>query len=120
MGDILVLNYEESDQRRVEAFLSQTSYNTITVSNTLQALKFLRQKEFNLIIVCLGPAFDWNMVSTLRSASKKVPILAIIPGKPEINPRQLLQSGVWKILMSPFEEEELANILQKLPHSINS
>lgn len=116
MRDILILNDEESDRGRVETVLRQTSYHTALASNTLQALKFLRQKEFDLIIVGLGPAFDWSTVTTLRSAAKKAPILAIVSGKGEIDAKQLLQSGVWQILMSPFEEEALEEILKKLPH----
>jgi DNA-binding response OmpR family regulator len=98
----------------VQAILSQTSYNIITTSNILEALRFLHKQEFNLIIACLGSALDWNMVSTVRTASKKAPILAIIPGNSEFDPREVLRSGVWRVLMSPFEEEELSNILQKL------
>lgn len=114
--DILVFNSEASDQRMVQNILNRSPYHTITTSNTLEALKFLHKREFNLIIACLGSSLDWNMVSTLRSASKKAPILAIIPGNSQIDPRQILQAGIWRVLMSPFEEEELSNILEKLHH----
>jgi DNA-binding response OmpR family regulator len=112
--EILVLYHEESDQRTLPAILGQSPFSTITTSNTLEALKFLHKGRIDLIIVCLGAAFDWNTVSTLRSACRKAPILAILPGNSEIDPREVLQAGVWKILMSPFEEEELSNILKKL------
>ena len=117
--DILVFNSGTSDQRIVQDVLNRGPYHTITTSNTLEALKFLHKREFNLIIACLGDALDWNMVSTIHAASKKAPILAIIPENSQIDPRQILQAGVWKVITTPVREEELSNVLQKLDPCIN-
>lgn len=122
---ILIAEDEVSLARAIARILEKNNYCVDTVHNGLEAMYYLENGEYDLVILdVMMPKMDGiNVVRRLRQQGNNVPII-ILTAKSEIDDKVLgLDSGANDYMTKPFDTKELLariRVLTRGPHLADS
>ena len=122
---ILLAEDEVSLARAVSKILEKSNYSVDTVSNGQDALYYLENGEFDLVILdIMMPKMDGiTFLQRLRRQGNNIPVL-ILTAKSEIDDKVFgLDSGANDYMTKPFDAKELLariRVLTRGPHLADS
>jgi len=122
---ILIAEDEVSLARAIARILEKNNYCVDTVHNGLEAMYYLENGEYDLVILdVMMPKMDGiNVVRRLRQQGNNVPVI-ILTAKSEIDDKVLgLDSGANDYMTKPFDTKELLariRVLTRGPHLADS
>jgi len=113
MARVLVIDDDEDLRTLVKAMLNRVGHHVEEASDGAAGLRAFGKMQPDLVLTDINmPGIDGHeVISALRAADKKVPVIAISGGSSIPKDELLLkaaQLGAAEIIMKPFEFEQLA------------
>ena len=117
---ILLVEDDEANQVAFSRLLSKSSFHVDIAENGREALKFLEEKDFDLVLMdCRMPVMDgYEATATIRDQSSKVrnhaiPIIALTANAMREDQKKCLDAGMDDYLAKPIDFPKLLELLEK-------
>lgn len=111
---VLVVDDEPMVGQLFKDNLNETGYQVTTTTSSLEALKLLNNRHFDLIFLdLLMPELDGaELFHQIRQIDKKTPV-AIITGYPDSDiMRRAMEHGPYTVMQKPFSSDDILNIVR--------
>ncbi len=112
---VLVVDDEPNIIQSVGKILEKKGYDTVACKNGEEALKEIRNGEFNLVVadLMMPKVSGLDLLKTVRNENRELPFL-IITGYPSINSAvEATKYGAGGFLPKPFTPQELDEAVEK-------
>jgi DNA-binding response OmpR family regulator len=112
MDKILLIEYDEQQREIYRARLTDLGYDVQTVSNSVEALFWIRSNRLDTVLLRLIPddVESWSILTKLRNnaRSKNISVFVIVEEPVGDSLRKALMLGVTGYLAKPFRFYDLA------------
>ena len=111
MGAKILVVDDELDMLALLAMIisEKTEHNVTTTNNPLEAVQFVKEKEYDLIISDLKmPAMNGiELIAEIRKIDQYIPILVITAYGSNESAEEAINKGAYDYITKPFRKEQI-------------
>lgn len=118
---ILILDDEPIVGKRLKPSLEKKGYQVETFTESLEALKRIREYDFDIVITDLKmEGIDgMQFLSEVKAKSPRTEVIVITGFATMETAKESFQKGVFDFLAKPFKLGEITAVIQKAEHKKN-
>ena len=118
MAKILIVDDSEDIRKSIRRTLEKFNHQIFEASNGLEALKILRESNFNLLILDIMMPAKGGIETLLETKNikdlKKIIITGVVIAESEAFTNLIDHYGAQKILFKPFKREQLIDTVNEV------
>ncbi|MBN1469179.1 MAG: response regulator [Fusobacteriaceae bacterium] len=118
MAKILIVDDSEDIRKSIKRTLEKHNHQIFEASNGLEALKILRENDFNLLILDIMMPTKGGIETLLETKNiknlKKIIITGVVIAESEAFFNLIDHYGAKKILFKPFKKEKLIETVNEV------
>jgi DNA-binding NtrC family response regulator len=118
---ILVVDDEKSQREILELILSGEGYDVTTASSGEAALKFAKERRFDLVLTDLkmGGMSGLDLLPLLLAQDSSIIVILLTAHGSIDSAKEALRSGAFEYLQKPFERQALLEVINRALHKLD-